>query len=145
MRSSIRSKLRGLRANAGLSMIETVTAFVVAVAAIGGALHIHMRVMDAMQTMREKNLAHEAIVNELETLSALAPLPMTLGEGQVFRSNGDSLAKLHEPVASVDVGQSGTPGLVAVTARVRWVGEHGRLMEQQITTLLPVAEEVGDV
>lgn len=134
MRSSIRSEHGRPRRNAGLSLVETITAFVVAVAAISAALHGHMRVMDAMRAMREDNLAREALINELETLRSLPFPELETGAALPFRSGTGALAPLHEARATVSILPADLPGLVEVRVQVVWIGDRGRTITRSLTT-----------
>jgi len=86
----------------------------------------------------ETATALAAVVNELETLRAQPFESLHEADAAPFISEAPELGNLPDAHASVTIRAYGDPRLALkeVTARVRWCGEHGRLIEKRMTTLM---------
>ena len=78
-----------------------------------------------------------ALNNEMETLRATAWELLEPGEGLPFRSETPGVEQLHlAEVGTSIAAENGNTALKRVTVRIRWIGEHGRRIEKELTTLI---------
>lgn len=124
------------RSNAGLTLIETTTAFAIAIMGVFGAMQLHLRAMDTVRTLHQDNLAQQALMNELETLKATPFDQLTPTTARKFSSDTAFIEPLHLHETQTTIRAADTPGLVQVTATIIWRGEKGRRIERSLTTLL---------
>jgi len=128
------TNLRGRRhGSAHLEMLCAL--FVLTVGALG-AIQMHVRGMDGIKAVNEYGIALRALNNELETLRAL-PFSALENGSHSFRSRTPELERLVRPKGVCVIKDcAGVPDLKEVQVSLRWTGEHGRLIEKQLTTLI---------
>lgn len=131
----IQTKRRNPRA--GFSLAELMCALFVISAGLMGSLQMYMIAMDKTRAMHETAIAMQAILNEAETLRALPFRDITDGE-HAFRSVTPEVERLKDAVCRARITGRGEAGvaLKEVTVEIRWRGEHGRLIEKRIVTLI---------
>ncbi len=137
------STVHAKRSPSGSSLIELTCALFVMCVGIFGVIHLYMNGLDKMRAIGEYETALCALSNEIETLRALPPGSLSPGESLPFRSETPGMDRLHLADARVDAAPwpSAPNELMQVTARIQWRGEHGRLMEKRLTTLIAQPKE----
>lgn len=129
----------------GSSLIELTCAIFVISVGLFGVIHIYMRGIEKMQAINEYEAVLCALNNELETLRALPWETLKPGNDLPFRSETPGLERLHlaETRTFINLEQNYT-GLKRVTVRIRWIGEHGRRIEKELTTLITRVDATGE-
>ena len=144
MRLWIRCKPVGSKANrlpkrdAGFSLIELTCALFIVTLGVFGIIQMYLVGMDKTRAVNEYAVAFQALNNEIETLRALPFEAFEEGKDLPFRSETPALERLVHARGTVTVVDrtAETPGLKQVRARLRWTGEHGRIIEKHVTTLI---------
>jgi len=122
--------------NGGFSLMELTAALFVLSVGLLGAIQMYHVGVDKTRVLGEKAIAAAAIQNELETLRAAPFSALTNTEEGTFRSETPGLARLVNATGRVMIADEDCPGLKRVTVSIRWTGEHGRTIEQSVTTLI---------
>jgi len=130
-------KRRTLFLNRGFSLIELTCAISVISVGLFGIIHIYLRGIDKMHAINEYETALCALNNELETLRTLPWEALEPGEGLSFHSETPGVERLHlaEARTFITLAENNAE-LKQVTVRIRWVGEYGRRIEKELTTLI---------
>ncbi len=127
----------------GFSLIELTCAMAVVSIGLGGVLHIYLHGIEKMRAVDEYETALCVLNNEIETLRAQSWDALEPGAGLPFRS-APLIEGLHlaETQVTIQDAFNGQPGLKQATARIRWIGEHGRPIEKELTTLIAQTDGV---
>jgi Tfp pilus assembly protein PilV len=120
----------------GSFLLEVTCAVFIITFGVMGVLQGHMVVWDKTKALQENAIAERALQNEMEYRRAQSFDALQNAEAAAFLSNTPELEKLHAAKAVVIIGDAGVPGLKEVTLRLRWRGEHGRLIEKSLSTLM---------
>ncbi len=122
---------------AGVSLVELMCALFVITAGIMGSMQMYMIAMDKTRAVQEAAIAVQALLNETETLRALPFKDIVAGD-HVFQSDTPEVERLKDAVCRVRVTNRGEQGvaLKELDVGIRWRGEHGRLIEKRIVTLI---------
>lgn len=131
------NKERTLLLRRGFTLLELTCAIFVISAGLFGILHIYLQGIDKMQAINEYETAICALSNEMEMLRTVPFDALELGNGQPFHSETPGLEHLHlaETLTFIAAEEDDT-ALKRVTVRIRWIGEHGRRIEKELTTLI---------
>lgn len=123
--------------HAGFSLLELTTAIFILSLGVLGAITMFHYGLDKTRAVHESELAFRALANEIETLRVAPFNELEPGHDLPFRSSGPETDRLHLAEKTVAIAPvPGTPGLAEVTARIRWVGDNGRVIEKSLTTLI---------
>ena len=126
------------RGSAGAAMVEVVTALFIVTFGIFSVLTMYHVGMANTRAIREHDLVMSALQNELDGLRA-APsdcLPKDWnGDFRATKPNLPNLVNLR-PHLRIRPFAEGRADLLEVTVSIRWTGEHGRLIEKSLTTLI---------
>lgn len=119
-------------------MIELTAAIFVLAMGTFGTIQIYNVGTAKAAVVNEAAIAASALGNELETLRALPFDELDARAGQPFLSTTPLLKNLPEVSTHVAVhdDEPGRADLKQVTVTVRWSGEHGRVIEKGLTTLI---------
>jgi len=130
-------RLQYMMMKKGSSLIELTCALFVVSVGLFGVMHVYLRGMEKMEAIKEYETALCALNNELETLRALPWDELETGDGLPFRSETPGVEQLHlvEARSFITLEQE-YDGLKRVTVRMRWIGEHGRRIEKELTTMI---------
>ena len=121
----------------GSSLIELTCAIFVISVGLFGVIHVYLRGIEKMKTINEYETVLCALNNELETLRALPWETLEPGNDMPFRSETPGMEQLHLAEArTFIILENGYNRLKRVTVRIRWIGEHGRRIEKELTTLI---------
>lgn len=121
----------------GFSLVELTCALAVVSIGLGSVIHVYLRGIEKMRAIDEYETALCVLNNELETLRAQPWDALEPGDALPFRSapHIEGL-RLAETWAAIEDASGGDAGLKQVTARIRWIGEHGRRIEKELTTFI---------
>lgn len=129
----MRAKRKG---ELGSALIELTCALFVVTLGVLGVLQMYSVGMDKTNAVNEYAIALRAVDNELETLRTLPFEELSNGK-HPFRSRTPELERLVRAAGTVTVTDyPGVQGLKEVHVFLRWTGEHGRIIEKQLTTLI---------
>ena len=137
MKDQLMNKEHTLLLKHGFTLLELTCAIFVISVGLFGILHIYLQGIDKMQAINEYETALCALSNEMETLRTVPFDALELGDGLPFRSETPGLEHLHlaETLCFIAAEEDGA-ALKRVTVRIRWIGEHGRRIEKELTTLI---------
>lgn len=129
----------------GAAMVEIVTALFIVTFGIFSVLTMYHVGIAKTRAIREHDLVMNALQNELDGLRAMPCecLPRDWnGDFRATKPNLPDFVNLR-PHLRIQPSGEGRADLLEVTVGIRWSGEHGRLIEKSLTTLIaekPVRE-----
>ncbi len=122
----------------GFSLIELSAALFILTVGLFGVIQMYHFGLDKLNAVREFTLATQAIQNEIETLRTMPFSSLENGERQGFIAAVPELETLVQvsPTVSIRDFIEGRGEVKEVTVRIKWIGEHGRVIEKSLTTLI---------
>lgn len=126
-----------LRRDSGMSMLEMTAALFVFSVGLMAAFQTFHYTLARMRVLKENAIATRAIQNEIEAIRGGARISLTPGELD-FTDSGADLDHLKDAKATINVRpyEGGMQGLFVLEARVEWIGDQARPMENSVTTLM---------
>ena len=125
-------------ASGGYALLELTTALVIMAVGLFGVFQMFYFGIDKGHAVQEHRIALRAIENEMETLRALPFGELNAAVERSFVSETPELESLVGAAASVSIADlpEWDGRLKEVRVRVVWVGENGRVIAKQVTTLI---------
>lgn len=122
------------RSEQGETLLELTAAMFVITVGLFGILQIHLQALDNARTLNAHNLAFECVQQELEAWRAAPFDELTAGE-HGFRTAAPALTELYgaEGGVTITIPEGAPPDLVEVRMVLRWIDEHGRRIEKELT------------
>lgn len=120
----------------GAVLVEMMCAIFIITVGVFGALQMYSLALGGAKAVNEYGIAGRALTNEIETLRVL-PFERLENGRHPFQSKTPDLKRLVRNSTSVEIADyPGTPDLKSIKTVVRWTGEHGRIIEKQLSTLI---------
>ncbi len=127
---------RNRRSTRGAALVELTCAIFIITVGVFGALQMYTLALTGAKVANEYSIAGRVLINEIETLRG-SPFESLAAGKSPFRSQTPEMDRLVRASGTVEIMEyPGVPDLKSVRVALRWVGEHGRVVEKQLNTLI---------
>jgi len=126
-----------MRSRSGLALLEATAALFVATLGVFGVLQLLGDSVGEIRVVSEQTIASRLLRNEMEVLLARPFASLEPGSSHAWSVEPPELHLLRNAEVTAVVSEHAElpERLCEITVRIRWSSEHGRALEQSLTTL----------
>lgn len=127
-----------VKRKSGFALLEATAALFVATVGLSSIVHLYQFGTDRLRTVQERNLALRMLRNEMEYRRAVPWEDLTPVKSQPFATQPPELSHLYGARTAVDIVKlpEFSDSLRRITVRIVWASEHGRRVDEELTTLV---------